>query len=487
MKRLITLGIVVTVIAVFAAPVLAEVQNVKVSGDIKTTAVQRDNYTLLPSNRITSGNVVSDKLNTETENFIITQARVRVDADLTDNVSAVVRFLTEYYWDTESNTSDSGDNVDLDLANVTLKEVFYQPLTVTVGRQPLRYGNAFVIGDPDTNTTGAETLDDNNDFLADDLSLRKSFDAIKAVLDYAPYTVDVIFAKIDESGTTDRDENLYGVNVSRQFDSYDAEAEAYWFYYENDTNTAPNPDGGATPEATQRPGNEIHTFGARGSMTPIENLNVLGEIAFQRGDYDSVSATKRDQDALAFQVAGEYALQNFDWNVAVRAGWTHYDGETRDNTGDHEGWIPLFEDQSHGVVANYILGGVNGGQNSNADILNIGATAEPLEDLTLSVDYYAFWLDEKLVSANNTAANNAANGNQGLGWTNLVESTYLMNAENDLGYEVDVALNYDYTEDVRMGLSAGWFVPGDAFEGSSSGNTNEETALQVLATLDVAF
>ena len=474
MKKLMTICIVLTAIAFLAAPAFAEVQNVKVSGDIKTTAVARENYTLEP------GTSISD---TENNNFVFTNVRVRVDADLTDNVSTSVRYLTEYYWDTESNTSDSGDNVDLDLANVTLKEVFYQPLTVIVGRQPLKYGNAFIVGDPDTNTTSAEVLDDNNDLLADDLSLRKSFDSIRAVVDYAPYTIDVIAAKIDETAAADRDENLYGLNIGRQFDSYESEAEAYYFLFKDGTVSTPTPQSGATPGATQRTAQTVNVYGARGSLTPIENLNVLGEIAFQDGEYDYMAATKRDQSATAYQIAGEYALENFDFDVTVRAGYTHYDGEENANAGDHSAWVPLFEDQSHGVVANYILGGVNGGQNSNSNIVNVGASLEPIEDMTLSVDYYNFTLDKNLVVADNVAASDSG----ALGWTNLTEGNYYMNAKDELGYEVDVAINYDYTEDVEMGISAGWFVPGDAFGGNNSGVTNEETAVQILATLDVAF
>jgi hypothetical protein len=144
----------------------------------------------------------------------------------------------------------------------------------------------------------------------------------------------------------------------------------------------------------------------------------------------------------------------------------------------------MYEDQTHGMVANYILGGVNGGQNSNADILNVGGSISPMEDLTVSLDWYKFWLDEKLVAGNNDqlSTNSAANL-----YNTSSESSYYMKADDDLGYEIDLALNYDYTEDVKMGLCAGWFKPGDAFDGSASTYANDERAVQVLATLDVAF
>ncbi len=483
MKRLMILFAVLTAVALIASPAFAEVQNVKVSGDINSAGVYRNQYDLMPARRNTQANDSDDI------NALYTQARVCVDADLTDNVSATVRLLTEYDWDTEDATSAARDDVDLDLANVTLKEVFYAPLTVTVGRQELRYGNAFIVGDPDTNTTSVDA-----DISARDMSLRKSFDAVRAVLDYDPLVVDVIYAKIDEDDNTgmasptiseNDDEDLYGVNVAYDMGTYDAEIEGYWLMNRDNDETATT-------------GHEIHTVGVRGSMVPMDSLNLSAEVAIQTGDYDEHSGAPlealRDQDSLAYQVAADYTFADFSipWtpieigSPMLKLGWTHYDGEEPvlgNNTTEHNAWIPLYEDQTHGVVANYILGGANGGQNSNADILNVGASIVPIEDLTVSLDYYQFWLDEKFVLQNNQQASQYID----IAWTNLTASNYYLNADDDLGYEVDLALNYDYSEDVKMGLCAGLFNPGDAFDGANADTTNSQTALEVVATLDVAF
>ena len=488
---------VLTAVALIASPAFAEVQNVKVSGDVNSAGVYRSEYDLRPAD------ATANATEGQNLNSLYTQARVAIDADLTDNVSATVRLLAEYDWDTENNTglssttADDGanqtntadaDDISIDVASVTLKEVFYAPLSVTVGRQELRYGNAFVIGgDPDTNGTSADAS-----ITAGDLSLRKSFDGVKAVLDYDPLVVDVLYAKIDESNpgmatpTADEndDEDLYGVNASYDVGNYDAEIEAYWLMNRDN-------------DETNSTGDTIHTIGVRTSLVPIDNLNLSGEIAFQSGDFEATAATTRDQDAMAFQVAGDYTFADFSipWtpieigSPVLKLGWTHYDGEETTVSGadasDQNAWIPLYEDQSHGVVANYILSGLNGGQNSNADILNIGASIVPIEDLTLSVDYYQFWLDEKLVLGDNNQPD--TQGNEVLDWINLDNSEYWLDADDDLGYEIDVTLNYDYSEDVKMGLCAGLFNPGEAFDGSSGDDNNTQTALEVVATLDVAF
>jgi hypothetical protein len=50
-------------------------------------------------------------------------------------------------------------------------------------------------------------------------------------------------------------------------------------------------------------------------------------------------------------------------------------------------------------------------------------------------------------------------------------------------------LNYAYTEDVSLGLTCGWFFPGDAFNNApnAASNNNNDTATEVLASLAVAF
>ncbi len=466
-----TLCIVLTAVAFIAGPAFAEVQNVKVSGDILTRGVYREDYALTDPGQQGLNGAGSDEHN----NRINTAARLRVDADLTDNVSAVVRLLSEWDWDTEVNQAvgagagtDANDIV-MDLVNVTLEEVFYQPLTVTVGRQEIRLGNGLVLGDPDTNAVDGDT-----NSAAGDLSLRKSFDAVVAVLDYDPLTIDLIYSKIAESGTAKDDQDLYAINIGYQFDQYDAEAEAYWIMSRNDNEVAP-------VFGTANDGTRINTIGVRGSMAVTEDLNVMGELAWQRGDYDDVTlGAERDVSASAIQLGADLAI-NAAWDPIIRAGLTSYSGEEVGNTGDMSAWLPLYEDQTHGVVANFILSGVNGGQNSNADIYTLGATATPMEDLSVSADVYWFYLDKKLVAAANVVPGGA------LGWVNTAPGGILMNAKDELGYEIDLALNYDYTEDVELGLSAGWFVPGEAFDGRVGVATNDQTALQVLATLDVAF
>ena len=83
-KRLIlVLALALTVGMTFAA--YAEVQNVKVSGDIIASGVAREHFNL--------ANGPSYDKNNIDQSFFMTQTRVRIDADLTDNVMATEDLL----------------------------------------------------------------------------------------------------------------------------------------------------------------------------------------------------------------------------------------------------------------------------------------------------------------------------------------------------------------------------------------------------------
>ncbi|MBU0710086.1 MAG: alginate export family protein, partial [Candidatus Omnitrophica bacterium] len=211
-KRLIIVLAAIFVVGI-ASIACAEVQNVKVSGDILVSGVHRSHLTLDDNESVADFGESIDAL--------LSQVRVRVDADLTDNVTATVRLLNERTFGDEADADNNtvrinNSDVSLDLAYMTMKEFLYSPLTLTVGRQNLRFGNGLIIGDPDTNgisdghNTAARYLPNS----LDDLSLRKAFDAIRATLDYDPLVVDIVYSKIDENAVgLDDDTTLIGANA----------------------------------------------------------------------------------------------------------------------------------------------------------------------------------------------------------------------------------------------------------------------------------
>src|SRR3989338_3924536 len=112
MSKFLKLMSILAIVALIAVPAFAEVQNVKVSGDIDSKVIYRNNYDFKQGP--IAGNVNSDK-----DIWFNTVTRVQVDADLTDNVSTCIRLLNERDWNVEpapGSTTSGETSLALDLA-----------------------------------------------------------------------------------------------------------------------------------------------------------------------------------------------------------------------------------------------------------------------------------------------------------------------------------------------------------------------------------
>jgi hypothetical protein len=304
-------------VVAFATTASAETQNVKVSGDISVYSLWRDNYDL-DKDRVEDSGATGHTSYEDAQNYFMSIAEVQVDADLTDNVSTCIRLVNQRDWDdpdlsgydaTGSSPATGGDEINdnnyeviVDLAYVTLKEMLYSPLTLTVGRQDLWFGKGFIIG--------AKQRDPEVNIAADEYTAINSFDAIRATLDYDPWTIDLVYSKIEENTTQtinpigDNDDvDLWGANVGYIFDSYNGEAEGYVWYLDDRS------DLDDVNNVTVS--NDIITLGLRGSFDPVEDATIALEGAYQIGDYrywngTTAGTVTRDREAMAFDVMGEY-------------------------------------------------------------------------------------------------------------------------------------------------------------------------------------
>jgi hypothetical protein len=496
-KRLILIVAFAFIFSITAVA-FAEVQNIKISGDITLTGILRGDWTL----RNDQAGVYSDEdsssdpqlWNNDKQQYFLSQTRVRIDADLTDNVSATVRLLNERTWgDTriwaahgEGGESDyyigeNDDEVLLDLAYVTLREFLYSPLTLTAGRQEIKFGSGMIVADPDTNiaatgwggTAGvvmsATTPIPWFYMPAADLSLRKAFDAIRATLDYDPLVIDGIYAKIEERNPAeDDDTTLFGVNLAYDFrDAMKTMGELYYFaqYRGRNMNT------------TNKKVDRVNTIGARVTMEPIERLTTQLEAAFQCGTYDpsldpNSLATDPVQRRRAWAVQGMASYElNMKYNPVITGVVAAFSGEHDNaaagtkNKDTYQGWDPMFEGQSFGRITNALI------EQSNQIILGGGVRIEPMEDVTLGLDMYNYWLQAEFADRETTILNGLSGG-----------YVYMMSDDRYLGKEFDLSVIYDYTEDVQFGLCADWFIPGKAFNSDYN-----NSATQLIGSMKVTF
>jgi hypothetical protein len=445
-KRLIlVLALALTVGMTFAA--YAEVQNVKVSGDIIASGVARNHFNL------TNG-LEGDKNNIK-QSFIMSQTRVRIDADLTDNVAATVRLINERVWNGQYDTASSGNsNIDLDLAYVTLKEFLYSPLTLTVGRQEIKFGNGLVIG-----KSGAAKDVVN---FPEDLSERSAFDAIRATLNYDPLIVDLLYAKVKQYDTSRNNTiNLAGINATYALNSK-TDISAYAFHKRNNDGGASNSKGKA---------DQVSTIGALISSTPIENLKASLETAFQFGKNDSSNTNASQHKAWALQAMLDYTFAKVKMTPKIGASYTYLSGG--ENSASRNGsWDSMFYSQALNNITYAIL------PFSNMSVINLRASAKPVEDVTISANY-GFYELAKADSSSTLTSPSSYDGSSTSGHSYLDGAT--MSGKSHLGDALDLTATYDYTEDVQLALTGGWFVPGKAFA------SERRNASQLIGSMKVTF
>ncbi|MFH1889124.1 MAG: hypothetical protein ABH806_03440 [Candidatus Omnitrophota bacterium] len=520
-KRLILMLALAFLVAVTGAA-YAEVQNVKVSGDIAVMGVARNNFDFAKTPETESGSYINfaGELD-DNEKDLLSIVRVRVDADLTDNVSATVRLLNERNWNGESNTAgwsntnignnynaaatsqvvgintaDEGD-ISLDLAYVTLKEFLYSPLSLTVGRQELRFGNGLVVGDPDTNLWSARTS------LAEgDLSARKSFDAIRATLDYDPLVVDVIYAKLEEGNVNLNDDvTLSGVNASYALNA-NTILEGFFFNKVKGSQAAAvrNLDAANatsfTPTATNVEVKDIadvvNVIGVRATDKTVKDLTVDAQVAYQFGTYNPkfdpnarfVSATDKketsNRSAWAGQINATYDLSDkfaSNYSPSISGSYTYLSGADRELTGSdtYKGWDPMFEDQTVGHIMNAIFA------NTNMHRYAISAKAKLTDDITAKMD----WVWASFAKKYNDQRLAVLSG---IATPTAVARAYRMGKAAYIGQEIDATLTYDYTEDVQFSLLGGILLPSKNINGNIAGDKDlRASAGELIGSMKVTF
>jgi hypothetical protein len=465
----------------FSGNAFAETQNVKVSGSIDAYAFYRNNYDLLDENdgsfapagsTVAGGGLApeggfptgssSSAQRSESENFFHTITQVEIAADMTDNVSTVINLINQRDWTADSldtsdtATSTSGNEFDilLDLAYVQMKEIFYTPLTLTIGRQDLLFGRGFIIGWNPQDPQGINQ--------PDEFTQIQSFDAIRATLDFNPWTLDFVYSKISEGPlNTEDDSDLYIANVNYKFAEYNAVAEGY-YVGQFDRSTLAGTAGTFD--------NETDTIGARVQFDPITQITLGAEGAYQFGDYRAaLGDPTRDRDAMALDLFGEYRWDN-TWKPMLGLQYVHLSGESdlSASANDYGSWNGAFRGPIYGWYHDYkefyyataFPSDQAAGQNQQH--ISVYGSLQPMEDLKLTAAYWYFWVDE----------------DSHVIQTNPTTSTL----DEELGHEIDLAAIYSYTEDVTFTLMADWFIPGDLYN-----EPFDATATQLVGEVKVTF
>ncbi len=459
---------------VWSVPSFAEVQNVKVGGDITVRSFFRKDLDLHDNDLTQDG-----------AQFLMSTVGVNVGADLTENVSAFIRIANERDWNV---TGTAAGDLDLSQAYITLKELFYSPLTLRIGQQPIVWGRGFVLGSnliPGLIYGGG---DRNASITANEFTDFTAFDAIRGTLDLSgvaglPITVDGVYIKLNENSTALPDDvNLLGVNVGAKFDSLSSEVETYYLNKRDKSTKATG------VPATDNFGS-VSTIGFRGSAKPVEGAYVYGELAYQFGkravDPSSVLIAGDAQQAWAADLGAEFTATNVAMTPKIGGEWIFFSG--KDVNGAVPGWDPIargyfttalrefqnptaaaFYPPDQGCFANGATGTACTGSATNQHQLSLYGSLKPLADLTIAPRLSWFFLPVGALPDSSAGFAGTA--------------TRVAKRKNYAGMEWDTQVTYNYTDDVQFGVIYALFAPGNVYR-----SPTDKTAQELITSVSVKF
>jgi hypothetical protein len=393
------------------------------------------------------------------------RTRVNVDATLSGGVRAFVELQAYDFWgdidDVDSNLSESAteagnDEVAIYQAFMDVNNIADYPVMVRVGRQELVYGREWLLG--------------NNDDGVNYSGL--SFDAIKVVYTDEMFQVDAWASKLFDGNSSltpatvqDEDIDFYGV-----YGTYtgieDIDIDGYLMLIRDPS------AGGET--------DYLYTIGARvdgdwdwhpAMGTGLIDYNI--ELAYQFGD----TTADGDYEAWALNLMGGYTFADVQWTPKVELEYTYFSGDDDILDGDTESFNRLFSDVHYGAIN---LGGDLDAATTNMHIFRIGGSAIPIEKLTVSADLLIFLLAEDDSQGLALTFGNAQVGDP------IVGPLSAAGDDDSVGYELDLAASYQYTEDLNLKVGWAHFFVDDAMENAFGSGTNDDDIdyLYVQAALD---
>ena len=396
-------------------PAAAQI-DVEVGGDIQVRSIYRSDFGLTPD---AAGS----------QDWFDSYVRVYAEGHPSPGVSVMMRIIGERDWGAEGTTtadpitgeteSEHTTQVDLDLAYLTLENAWGSPATFVLGRQELLYGEGFLIGRNNTYRTATY-----------ERSPRKAFDALKLSFGLTPFTLDFFTALIVER-YDDSDVELYGANL--KYDYLGTAALDFGVFYKvNSIQDA-----------------KTIAFSVRGEseIIAIPGLKLKAEIVPQIGSYNA----NRDLNALGGYAGISYGSMGqvcFISEPYIGVNYIFMSGEANPDasSGDYEQFDPLYEDETYGEI-NEINSRL--GLNTNAKILNVKLGGKFTDATSVELSYYGLSRNEKV------------------------------SGSDDFGTEIDLKLNYEYTEDVNFTLVVAYFDPEPAI--------GTEEALQITGAVKIAF
>ena len=313
---------------------------------------------------------------------------------LNDDVDVNARLTWEFRtWDEPSRKPKETDfdEVIFDRMNVTMRNMFDEPMTGVIGRQDLILGVGWLVLDG-TPLDGSRTI---------------FSDAARFTYDWADKNTKIDMIYIDNSAASDRwlkpiedrdraltEQDEYGAILYLTNQSVEKTKIEAYFMYKNDN---PVEDYYTNFPLSWSKKAEIYTLGGAVSHTLNENWNYRVEGAIQTGEKGSNSSTMQDMEAYGALTNLEYLFKDSK-DSSVHVGYEYASGDDPD-TKDNEQFDPLWAEWprwSELYIYTYSRETMIA-ESTNLHRINIGHKFRPNEKWQICTDYHLLWADENTI------------------------------------------------------------------------------------------
>jgi hypothetical protein len=438
-----------------ASMTYADVQNIRLSGDIRIRGYFLDSAGVSPSSP-------PDQFDANTS-FISQRTRVSVEADLEDHVLVVVTLKAEGTWgsaDQSGGNSGAGTagggvinrgfGVGIDEAYIQLNEMFFSPATLKVGRQYLNYGHGMIL---------SSTEQEYN------------YDAARFVLDFYPLTIDLVGAEVVNKQAFSPTPNNVSTPTTESVDLLFLNAR-----YEMTDSVIKNVEGyfGWLPPGWSGQTGAVSPWiiGARSDLQPADGFQIWVEGAYV-GSMDGNNASTGNPPISAFlaNAGARYTMKKCQWTPFFSANYIYASGGGTMGGGNFVPWFDYVDGYNGYLFAPKL---------SNIHIFNLGTGVKPSENTSLSVQGYYY------MRADNDTGVGVSPSNPNVDFGGLA---YAAGASSGgLGWEIDGIFGYDYSKDLRLQLVYAAFIPGGAFQNGAPGTGDaDRTSQEVRGEIAVKF
>lgn len=384
-------------------------------------------------------------------------ARLNVNAKFTDNVSTYTELYSYWLWG-DGFRSDyvtgqdfrqgPNDGVQVLQAYVEVDNIMDHPLRLRIGRQLMKLGNGWMVGEKTTATQYVP------------------HDAVRLTYSPTDFEVDAFWSRIaeDQFGTHDGDADFYGIYGTYSGLEY-MNVSGYYLYLRDSRNVEDFRGSAYTQwvesvlSVDQYPTTQLHTAGLR-AYGDVGNFDYSVEAAYQWGDASTTG--QRFQRDLLWGRYGDDTAEYDNWGAEAELGYTfdamwtprlfaggvYFGGEDNRDVTFRE-WLSPFSRPEASVSFNRLFSQtyhspvlVDNTHMSNFSQLRLGVQVKPAEAWSVQVRAAHYW----------------ANGTfdyprRFLGYPVAPTlSFWTEEGSSELGTALETSIGYQYSEDLSFSL-----------------------------------